>query len=255
MNPKIDLRTKKLVIFDLDGTLTPSKQVMEDNMIPVFMDLLSRTSIAVISGSGFPEFERRLLSKLPVDTAHFSKLYLLPASGTSLYVWRGNWHQQYAEVMTTQEKEKIMAAFKAAFIEIDYKQPEKTYGQIIEDRDSQITFSGLGQKAPPAEKDVWDKDRKKREELVSVIQPRIPEFDVRIGGTTSIDVTKKGVNKSYGIRKLEALLKLKTEDIVFVGDSLFHGGNDYPARATGVDCVQVQNPDHTRELISSWLAQ
>jgi hypothetical protein len=76
---------------------------------------------------------------------------------------------------------------------------------------------------------------------------------VRIGGTTSIDVTPRGVNKAYGIRKLEEYLKVSQDRIVFVGDALYQGGNDYPAKATGVDCIQVKGPEETKQLIQAWL--
>ncbi|MDE2172798.1 MAG: HAD hydrolase family protein, partial [Patescibacteria group bacterium] len=123
-----------------------------------------------------------------------------------------------------------------------------------EDRGSQITFSALGQKAPVEAKYRWDQDRSKRNKIAAALAPKLPGFDVRIGGATSIDITRRGINKAYGIRKLELFLNIGPDDITFVGDALFFGGNDYPAKATGVDCVQVAGPDDTKKLIQSWLA-
>jgi hypothetical protein len=134
-----------------------------------------------------------------------------------------------------------------------YEKPTKTFGTLIEDRGSQITFSALGQSAPVELKYAWDPMRTKRERMAAILSEKLPEFEVRVGGATSVDITKRGINKGFGIRKLEQFLKIESEDIVFIGDALFYGGNDYPAKATGVDCISVKGPEETKELIKSWL--
>ncbi|MEN9523945.1 MAG: hypothetical protein RL536_14 [Candidatus Parcubacteria bacterium] len=245
--------SKKLIIFDKDGTLSPSKSPIDQEMTSLLMKLLEQKQVAIISGSGFPLFEIQVLKQLPHTSENFSKLFILPVSGTQLYSWKGSWHQVYAEYLSQQEKEKVLSALRAALKQSGYNQPQKTYGDIIEDRGSQITFSALGQNAPIPLKASWDPSRNKREYILSLLQPKIPEFDARIGGTTSIDITKKGVNKGYGIRRLEENLKIPLDQIVFVGDALFHGGNDYPAKATGVDCIQVSGPEETKKLIAGWV--
>ncbi len=246
--------SKKLIIFDLDGTLSPSKSPLEPDMAALLIRLLETKKVAVISGGGYPQFETQFLKALPISSERFSGLYLLPTSGTRLYVWRGSWCEQYAEHLTPPEKEKILSALNAALQSTGWVKPAKSYGQLIEDRGSQITFSALGQGAPLAEKLAWDPSREKREKIAEIIRAKIPSFEVRIGGSTSIDITRRGINKGYGIRKLEEYLKIPLDEILFVGDALFHGGNDYPAKATGVDCIQVSGPEETKKLISSWLA-
>ncbi len=244
--------SKKLLMFDLDGTLGRSKCPLDQEMEGLLQQLIQHKKVAIISGGGYPQFQTQVLNAFPRDE-HFTNLYLLPTSGTRLYSWRGTWNEQYAEHLAPREKEKIMISLNAALQQAGHVQPTKVYGPIIEDRGSQVTFSALGQQAPVEEKVAWDPSRQKREVIVSFLQPKIPEFDVRIGGSTSIDITKKGVNKAYGIRKLEEFLHLTPDDIVFVGDTLFPGGNDYPAKATGVDCISVSNPEDTKKLIRDWL--
>jgi phosphomannomutase len=245
--------SKELIIFDLDGTLSESKSAMSPDMVQSFMRLLSQKKVAVISGGGYPQFETQFLRALPTDSANFSNLTLLPASGTRMYAWRGSWCEQYAEHLSPKEKEKAMIALNAALRLAGYQRPERIYGEIIEDRGSQITFSALGQSAPVELKKVWDPDRKKREKIVEILKDKIQEYDVRIGGMTSIDITRRGVNKAYGIHKLEQYLNIPIDNMVFVGDKLMPGGNDYPAKATGIDCIQVTGPDETKGLIDSWL--
>ena len=243
-----------LIIFDLDGTLSESKMPLDREMAQLFIELLAKKKIAVISGGGWEQFESQFLRSLPPVSENFTGLYLLPTSGTRLYAWRGTWSEQYAERLTAAEKETILVALSAALKATRFSNPQKSYGPLVEDRGSQITFSALGQSAPIELKSKWDPDQSKRKLIVSKLAPKIPKFDVRMGGATSIDITRRGVNKAYGIRKLEEFLKIKSDEIVFVGDALFHGGNDYPARATGVDCVEVKGPEETKQLIREWLA-
>ena len=245
---------KKLAIFDLDGTLTKSKSAIEPVMADLICKLLNVAKVAVISGGGYPQFLTQFVSKLPTSADNYTSLFLLPTSGTRLYSWKGGWHEEYAEDLTPKEKEKIMDALNSMMKSPLYHKPELVYGDIIEDRGSQITFSALGQKAPVDVKYAWDPDRKKREEIAQMLKKKIPEFDVRVGGATSVDITRKGVNKAYGIMKLGQHLKLPVSDMVFVGDALFYGGNDYPAKTTGADCISVKGPDETADIIRGWLS-
>ncbi len=245
---------KELVIFDKDGTITPSKQPMDSEMAALIVRLLAKKKVAIISGGGFPLFETQILSKLPAGAERFTNLFLLPTSGTRLYVWRGTWHEQYAENISKVDKKNIMEKLDMALILARFEPPQKPYGDIIEDRGSQITFSALGQSAPLDLKEVWDPTRAKRQAIVDILKAKLPRFDVRIGGSTSIDITMKGVNKAYGIRKLEDFLHMPLEKMVFVGDSLFHGGNDYPAKSTGIDCIPVKDPEDTKKVILEMLA-
>jgi len=245
---------KKLVIFDLDGTLTKSKSAIELEMADLVCKLLINRKVAVISGGGYPQFLTQLVSKLPVGTGNFTNLYLLPTSGTRLYIWKGHWNEEYAEDLTQKEKEKILAALDAVINSSAYEKPSILYGEMVEDRGSQITFSALGQKAPVELKYAWDPSRNKREKIADMLRKKISEFDVRVGGATSVDVTRKGVNKAYGIMKLAQHLNLTISDIIFVGDALFYGGNDYPAKTTGVDCISVKGPEETAKLIKSWIS-
>jgi phosphomannomutase len=247
------MKDKDLIMFDLDGTLVVSKSKMDSAMSVLLIKLISIKKVAIISGSGFPEFERNLLSALPINTPNLSNLILLPTSGTRLYMWKGSWHQEYAENLSIQEKNKIINALETSLKQSGFEKSQKTYGEIIEHTDSQITFSALGQRAPIEEKSKWDPDQTKRIKIIDILKPKIPEFDIKMGGTTSIDITKKGINKSYGIHKLESFLQIPLEKMLFIGDALYPGGNDYPAKATGIDCIQVRDPEETKRLMSDWL--
>jgi len=243
---------KKLIVFDLDGTLAPSKSALGPDMAALLHDLLGIVKVAVISGGDWPQFEKQLLSNLPQDE-RLVNLSVLPTCGTKFFQYSSEWKELYSEDFTAKEKEQITSSLQKAFGESGFK-VEREWGEEIEDRGSQITFSALGQEAPLAEKEKWDPDFAKRKKIKALLDPLIPGFSVRLGGATSIDVTKPGIDKAYGIRKLRDLLGISLKEMIYIGDALFPGGNDYPAEQAGVVCIPVRGPDDTKRVIETIIA-
>jgi hypothetical protein len=159
----------------------------------------------------------------------------------------------YSEDLTADQRKKIIDSLNKAVDETGYR-AKKLWGEAIEDRGSQVTFSALGQQAPLAEKEKWDPDFTKRKKITAILKKLIPEFSVRMGGATSIDVTKPGIDKAYGIGKLRDTLHLSLKEMVYIGDALFPGGNDYPAEKAGVVSIPVKGPDDTNLVIKTILA-
>jgi HAD superfamily hydrolase (TIGR01484 family) len=243
---------KQLVVFDLDGTLAESKSSIDRGMVALLNSLLDVTHVAVISGGDWPQFEKQVLSG-GFETSRLANLSLLPTSGTKFYVHRADWEQLYAENLTDAEKAKITAALHQARGSSGTA-PSRVWGAIIEDRGTQITYSALGQEAPLEEKKGWDPDFAKRKKMKDLLDDLIPEFSVRLGGTTSIDVTRPGIDKAYGIRKLREVLGIDIQDMIFIGDALFPGGNDYAAEEAGVVSIEVKGPGETQLVIKTILA-
>jgi len=243
---------KKLVVFDLDGTLAPSKSSIDAEMSVLLDRLLSVARVAVISGGAWPQFQAQLLAKLP-ESGDFGRLSLLPTCGTQFYAFEGGWRKLYAEDLSATQKTKIVAALEAAVAASGFA-ATKTWGDVIEDRESQITYSALGQQAPLAAKATWDPDFAKRHAIKALLDTSLSDFSVRLGGSTSIDVTLPGIDKAYGIAKLRDVLGISIAEMIYVGDALFPGGNDYPARSTGADCIQVRDPEETKRVIETAVA-
>ncbi len=240
---------KKLIVFDLDGTLATSKQAIDDDMRRLFVELLDIRSVAVISGGDWPQFERQLLGQL-TPRATFAKLFLLPTSGTKFYRFDRVWTQIYADTFTADERQRVQAALARAVYESDLA-IDGVWGDQIEDRGSQITFSGLGQQAPPDAKAAWDPDILKRNRLKALLDRALPDFAVRIGGSTSIDITRPGIDKAYGMRKLAKLSGFGLPEMLFVGDALYPGGNDAPVRDAGVATIAVNDISETKLVIET----
>jgi HAD superfamily hydrolase (TIGR01484 family) len=243
---------KKLVVFDLDGTLAPSKSSLAPQTAALLRDLLGISKVAVISGGAWVQFEGQLLTDLPSDSL-LANLSLLPTCGTKFFQYNGRWTELYSEDLTTEQKTKIIDSLNKAAVEAGYRAKE-VWGKVIEDRGSQVTYSALGQLAPLAEKEAWDPDFSKRKKITAILETLIPEFSVRMGGATSIDVTKPGIDKAYGIGKLRDTLHISYKEMIYIGDALFPGGNDYPAEEAGVVSIPVKGPDDTNLVINTILA-
>lgn len=239
--------TKKLIAFDLDGTLAPSKSHFHDRMVNLFDRLLEKYHVCVISGGKYELFQRQFLTQITKDEDSLGRLHLMPTSGTRYYKFEsGKWVEKYAENFTPEQKKKIIKALEEGVIESGYK-VEKTYGETIEDRDSQITLSILGQEIV-AElgdegvriKEEWDPDASKKIKIRDIVAKKIPEFEVRAAGATSIDITRPGIDKAYGMKKLMEYTGFSKEDILFMGDRIVPGGNDYAVEEMGIDCISVR---------------
>ncbi len=249
----------RLVAFDLDGTLAESKQPLTLEMGSLLADLMSKTKVAVLSGASFAQMETQFLPALPED-AHFENLFLFPMNAARCYVYRkGKWWVQYDRAFNPIEREKVMQALKEAMTETGFAEDDpsrpKEWGERIEDRGAQITFSALGQKAPVEEKRAWDPTREKRKPLYDALKRRLPEFSIGVNAATSIDITHQGVNKAYGIRQLVELADVTVAEMLYIGDALEEGGNDSVVKETGIKTEEVLGPEDTERLIKDIISK
>lgn len=220
---------KRLIAFDLDGTLAESKQALDDEMATILSRLSHVADIAVISGGDWPQFQKQVASRLP-PTTDLSRIWLMPTTGTKLYRHEAAaadaaaWTRQYADLFSDAERAHIIAELRASIDRLGFT-PAQIWGPQIEDRGSQITFSALGQEAPLRPKEAWDPRQEKRRLVQADLQPILPHVSVRIGGATSIDITRAGVDKAYGIERLAEISGIPKSDMLFFGDALYPGGS------------------------------
>ena len=254
MPMKSNFKNKKLIVFDLDGTLTESKSDVDKEMILLLGKLLRVKKVAVIGGGRFLQFKKQFLVKLDYPPELLKNLFLFPTTSTSFYRYKNGWKKVYEEKLRETEKKKIMSALKNALKLAEYKRPKKTYGKVIEDRGSQITFSALGQKAPLPAKKKWNKESDIRPVIIKGLRKRLTGFEIHSGGLTSVDVTKKGIDKAYGLHQIKKHLGVPIKDMLFVGDALYLGGNDRAVLKTGVNVVSVAGPKETKKIIRSLIA-
>ncbi len=223
-------------------------------------NLLDKYQVCVISGGKFEQFEKQLLENLKAKPEKLAKLHIMPTCGTRYFRYNlktNNWDKIYAEDFNEAEKKKIIRALEQGADHFGYHE-KRVYGEIIEDRGSQISWSAYGQDIVDELgeegirlKETWDPDNKKKLKMVDFVSPLLPEFEARAGGTTTIDVTKKGIDKAYGMQKLMEMLKISQEEILFIGDRLIEGGNDYPVKAMGIDTMAISHWKETALVVEA----
>ena len=223
----------KTIILDLGGTLAVSKDSLDDEMVTLISKLLSSYNVAIISGASWRQVHKQISGLLSIDQGLLNNLYLLPASGGSLYQsWpRYGWVAAYQHKLSTRDAERISGAFEEAIVESGFEQPQKLWGKQFENCDSKIAFSALGQKAPLEAK------------FQKIFNGRA------LKGLVSL----RGINKKYGIDELMKKLHVSKDEVVYVGDSIFKGGSDYAAVEMGLNNVSVRDPEDTKTWIRNVL--
>lgn len=248
---------KQILIFDLDGVLTESKQDVPESIASRIRVLAEDYYITIISGCSWRQMQDQCMEKLDIDEILHCRVFYLPTSGSQMYDGFGR--LIFEDILRLKDKCLIMNVFEDTIMSADYNdiwlETQETYGDIEEDRSSQITFSLKGQKAPLEVKTAFmEKYDKLRHELAKEIQEELDlidpgKFQVRVGGTTSIDITYVNRDKAFGVQQVLDLLSLEKKDAVFFGDMLHEGGNDYPVKKMGVNCIKIKNLDDTIEWL------
>jgi phosphomannomutase len=244
---------KKVLAFDMDDTIAITKSPISDRMAAAFNNILDSFDICIISGGKYELFHKQFIDRLDLTDAKLKRIHLMPTCGTRYYRYdeaMSDWALQYAEDLSDEEKVKIVQVLEDAAKETGYW-VENPAGEIIEDRLSQITFSALGQQATPEDKYAWDPAGKKRLAIRAIALDKLPGLEVRLGGTTSIDVTRPGIDKATGMKKLMEANGLEKSDILFFGDKLQEGGNDYPVKAFGIESIEVTRWEDTANCLES----
>ncbi|MDB5264525.1 MAG: Eukaryotic phosphomannomutase [Parcubacteria group bacterium] len=245
----------RVVMFDIDRTLARSKSEITPSMASSLKELLSHTSVGIISGGKLEQFLKQVVDQLPKDT-DLHKLYLMPTSGAALHEYRDAWTLVYEERLSAQEEAKIEEVLEKVLKEtyiIDQSIP--SHGPRIENRGAQVALSALGQQAPVEEKEAWDPSGEKRNALREIISAQLPDFDVKRGGATTIDITKHGINKAFGVRKLSEHLNVPISEMLYIGDELGPNGNDEVVKETGIPTHAVAGPEDTEEFVKNLISQ
>lgn len=255
---------KKVLAFDIDQTLNIAKTPITDETAGILAECLNYFEICPISGQKFDQFliqiVNRLIEVAKVTPAQLMHLHLFVAQGTQYYRYNPlannndgtsydekNWEEVYSFPLTKNEVQIISQAIEAAAKELGFWESDKLQvgDQIIENRLSQVTFSALGQKAGTKEKYAWDPDCKKRQKIAKRAKELAPDFTFEIGGTTSINAVKPGMNKAFGMTHMMDELKVSRDEILYFGDMTQPGGNDYPVVEMGIETITVRNHEDT----------
>ncbi|MEK7095030.1 MAG: HAD-IIB family hydrolase, partial [Patescibacteria group bacterium] len=244
----------KLTAFDLDGTLTRSKTPITPEMAGLLQKLSETTKVAIISGGSIVQFEKQLLPFIKPS----KNIILLPVDGSERFEYNSEskkWQLTDKHEFKKSIKEKVIKALGEIIDSGLFEIPKEHQGKYVEDRDTEINLSAMGQDAPLEIKEKWDPDQKKRRKIEKEIERKIPEVDATVAGTTSVDILPKGFDKAYGLGILLEKIKIDKKDVIFLGDAVFPGGNDYSVMEDGIKTVKVDGPTHTEGVIRSWFGE
>lgn len=243
------------LFFDVDGTLTLSKSPLDKEMANLLAQATQFMNVVVITGGRFEQINKQVIQQLP-HTSNLNRLFVLPTSGSQMFRYTKNnvWEKVYERILSPEQKERIFASLNRALAHISYSiDPKDIKGIQIEDRDSQITLSMLGQEQSPERKENWDTHHIKRRELIELLGDIVNEFDVKIGGSTSIDITLKGIDKAFGIREFYKHTELDIKKGLFIGDQIIPGGNDFAATYTDINIQKTTGISETKKIIQKQL--
>ncbi|MFN8085659.1 MAG: HAD-IIB family hydrolase [Microbacterium sp.] len=248
------MSTVRLVAFDLDDTLAPSKSAIDARIGDLLVALAERVEVAIISGGQLAQFTAQVVDRLPASAGSIlPHVHLLPTCGTQYYrLGADGVETVYARTLSDDQKQRALTAVEEEARRLGLWEAQ-TWGDILEDRGSQITFSALGQTAPVDAKSAWDPTGAKKAALRDAVAARVPDLEVRSGGSTSVDITERGIDKAYGMRELSAHTGIALDDMLFVGDRLDEHGNDYPVLAMGVACQAVEGWQDTAAFLERLL--
>lgn len=246
------MTTPRLVAFDLDDTLAPSKAAIDPRMGALLVALAERVEVAIISGGQLQQFTTQVVDRLPeTEAAILARFHLMPTCGTQYYLLGDDGIRTvYARTLSDAQRAQALAAVEGEARRLGLWAPE-TWGPILEDRGSQITFSALGQQAPVEAKLQWDPTGEKKNMLRAAVADLLPELEVRSGGSTSVDITERGIDKAYGMAQLAEQTGIALSEMLFVGDRLDEHGNDYPVLAMGVACHAVEGWEDTAAFLDA----
>lgn len=245
LNQNENFEEKKVMIADVDDTICESCQQISPKMAKHISKMVKEGyEWAFISGTKSVDLIKMISSLVKV------RHHILGTTGTNYVKVEDDKHYNiYNFSFDQKQKKEIIDAFEELCQNYNIRSLTTKEDQI-QDRDSQITLSAIGRHAPKELKVLYDPDGRKRLLWVEYLKTILGEnkYDLKIGGTTSIDITKKGLDKEWGIRKFLEQNNWKPEQALFFGDRIHPGGNDYPATRI-VDCISVKNPQETLQKL------
>ncbi len=239
------------VIFDMDGTLTESFVPPAQSVLDDLVKLAHRIPIAIMSGASFDRIQRDVLQRM--QGSDTTRLYVFSDGGAQSHMWQnGAWHEMYNYILAPQDRRIITDAIREAATECDLFAGEPDTSRIL-DRETSVAWTALKGDVTPHQKREWDKNGEKLPKLLAAMRKRLSDFEVLIGGKTTIDVTRKGITKAFGVEWLAKDLSLEPKNMLFIGDGFMEGGNDAIVIPTGIQTTETSGPEETLEIIADLL--
>ena len=225
-----------IVLFDMDGTLTPARKRISNDVVSCLKNLSKIAKIGIVSGSGFNYIVEQcsdLWSE--VGSVYPEDITLFPCNGTKMYTWKKmRWDLDFEARIQDEIGEDKFRKFISILLDLQCKF-SKDYetipmiGHFISYRGSMINWCPMGRDASFTYREDFvkkDKEYNIREDLISQLKQSLKENEIEgitiaLGGNTSIDIYPKGWDKTFCLNHIDE------SEIWFVGDRCKKGENDY----------------------------
>ena len=230
----------KKYIFDVDGTITPSRKQIDSNFWIWFLKFCLKNDVFLVTGS-----DRQKTIEQVTEEVYNNCIRVYNCSGSDVYekdknVYRSEWELPF-------DVERFL------YDELDYSSFPLRNGNHIERRPGGVNFSILGRDKDPfvgrEEYMQWDKDNDERAVIAERLKDSFPGLSVALGGQTGIDIGPYGSDKSQILRDFKL-----DQELHFFGDRMEEGGNDYSlAKAVekrGGFAYNVEDYNETWKLLS-----
>ena len=235
----------KKFIFDIDGTLTPSRGKIDPEFLQEMLYFAGTNDVYLVTGSD----REKTLEQVGLDLYNSCKR-VYNCSGSDVYegdknVYRSEWELPW-------DVERFLND------ELDYSSFPLRNGNHIERRPGGVNFSILGRDKDPflgrQEYMRWDKDTDERAVIADRLRDSFPGLSVALGGQTGIDIGPYGSDKSQILRDFS-----EDDELYFFGDRMESGGNDHSlgeaVKNRGGFTYKVDTWTDTRDVIISYVAE
>lgn len=229
-------------LFDVDGTITPSRKPMDKTFVPEFLKFSLENEVSLVSGSNFEKLVEQLDSEILKSVK-----YTFCCSGNHVKFLGKTIYKNIFEF-----SEEVYEWLNKA---LSYSHFPLRTGNHIERRIGSINFSIVGRNANSDERQIyvdWDKQFNERVYLSQTFNKLFPKYTATIGGETGLDITKNKLDKRQVVTWLD-----KESFLIFVGDKCEYGGNDYPLaqaiyRRRNGQYFNVFDWHETKILLDNW---
>tara|TARA_Y100001938_G_scaffold128452_1_gene182228 strand:+ start:594 stop:1340 length:747 start_codon:yes stop_codon:yes gene_type:complete len=215
----------KIFIFDVDGTLTPSRRKMAKDFKDFFSEWIKKNKFYLVTGSDLPKLQEQM------DFMEIHAEGIFTCCGNQFWQPDPAVHPKHCDLIYENEfkiPEKLEKLLEVFLMTSPY---HHRAGNHIEDRDSMLNFSVVGRNCSLMERDnyfKYDNEEGERKKLSTIIKHKFPELDAVIGGQISIDIYPKGNDKSQILDIIKQDRLVEADEYIFIGDRTMKGGNDYP---------------------------
>ncbi len=243
----------RIFIFDVDGTLTPSRQPMTKEFQKFFKQWIKKNKFYLVTGSDLPKLQEQMCF-FDIEAEG-----IFTCCGNQFWLPNSSVPIQSADLIydnkfkVSRKLNKLLGTILSNSI-----YPHR-YGNHIEDRGSMVNFSIVGRDCNQEQREKyykWDTEKGERKIIANAIKEKFPDLDAVIGGQISIDIYPKGNDKSQVLNVIEQERLVPPSEYIFIGDGIENGGNDYPLaelmdNTEICDWYHTKGWEHTKEILES----